>query len=303
MYRHKEEFKGYVITFDARWFGEKSSLLSPAIPMQAFISPSPRLTILDNQSPLAARLDSVSVGTNWDVKELVMRDWGGIIGPNSSKVRLICQWVTSKEDFLVTVAVIDPLNVVADYNDFKTPSKQAGVTDTPLNLKNPIRPGVWKIRFFVHRKFHSPVAELKFVVAPLQYRNGQIGDISLATDNRGIANDDGLNSANKNLYSIRMALNLNRDDGAEESLEERATYVGEDLESWIDETLKEVWNPEDFCIASIDSKSWRYPNIKSKTCQNLPSKTPPLCRTLLWSSLSPDPKSELGPVRSNGRIR
>lgn len=274
--------------------------MSSRVLLQSFVSRNPPLQILDQGSLLAGRLVWAAVGTNWDVKELVLRDWGGIIGPQSDP-HLVAKWSNSKDDFIVTVVLIDPLNVVADYNDFRTPAKAAGVTDTPLSLKKPLRPGKWRVRFYVQRQFQKAVAELSFVVAPLQFRDGQPFDVSLYTENRGVVEDDNLNSARRNLYSIRTTLNLPRDHGAEQSLEERASYVGEDLESWIDEVAVHSWTAKEICLASDDTNMWSRSLPKDSSCKH--AIIPRLCKTERWSSLSPDPKSEIGPVQPNGRIR
>ncbi|XP_039264653.2 xylosyltransferase-like isoform X1 [Styela clava] len=308
MYRYQEEFKGYVVTFDARWMQEdkkhpRSQSRQPSsVTLQTLVPRKQPLEILDSGSTLASRLEWAAIGTNWDVKELVLRDWGGIIGP-LSEPRLVAKWSNSKEDFIVTVVLIDPLNVVADYNDFRTPAKTAGVTDTPLNLQKPLRPGKWKVRFYAQRQFQKAAAELSFIVAPLRYRDGAVNDVSLVTDNRGVTNDDELNSARRNLYSIRTTLNLRRDYGAEASLEERAAYVGEDLESWIDEVVADAWTADSICLASSDGSAWSMALPRETNCYTKHRLSPKLCKNVAWSSLYPDPKSELTNIKSNGRIR
>jgi len=241
------------------------------------------------------------VGTDWDVKELVLRDWGGIIGPDSDP-RLVARWRKAADDFVVSVVVVDPLNVVADYSDFKTPAKSAGVTETPLSLRKPMRPGKWTVRFYVQRQFTKICAEVTFYVAPLQFKKSVEGDSQLRTDNRGIENDDQLNAANRNLYSIRTTLALTKDIQALQSLVANSAIVaGQQLKSWIDSVLSQAWKVKDICYASKDSENWK--SSQPTRCRRVRQVTPNLCANMNWSSFSPDPKSDLGPVKADGRIR
>lgn len=291
------------MTFEADWQNSKHPSIKDRkkILLQSIVYNNPSLQILDHTSTLAKRLEHAAVGTNWDVKELVLRDWGGIIGP-LSEPRLVAKWRSAPNDFIVTVVLIDPLNVVADYNDFRTPNNAAGVTDTPLSIRKPLRPGKWTVRFYVQRQFQKAVATLSFVVVPLQFQKSLKNKYNLTASNRGVSADDQLNSAGRNLYSIKTTLNLPRYEGAEKSLEERSTYVGEDLESWIDEVVDLGWTVDSVCVAGSDI-DLSVDSIIPPSCVSRFKFIPKLCKTLPWSSYFPDPKSEIGPVQRNGRIR
>lgn len=304
VYKRSEKFKGYLVTLDAEWHapGDKEpDISSKLVTIQALVKKETGIRIIDYSSQLASRLEWAIIGTKWDVKELLLRDWGGIIGPRSDP-RLVMKWSEAKDDFIVTVVLIDPLNVVAEYTDFRTPAKSAGVTETVLNLQKPIRPGKWTVRFYIQRNFQKLTAEMNFIVTPLQYKDGELGSKNLSIDNRGVISDDELNSLNRNLYSIRTTLNLKKDQGSERSLEERASYIGEDLEAWIDEVIGSVWTVQEICIKADTTDDW-FLSQPSNSCKRSNHISPKLCKELAWSSYSPDPKSELGLVKSNGRIR
>nr|XP_018673371.1 xylosyltransferase isoform X1 [Ciona intestinalis] len=308
MHKKDEEFVGYVVTFDAGWVGRRGAGDDPAtsedgsrVQLQAFLSPQPSLRILDRSSNLAKRLETASVGTNWDVKELVIRDWGGLVGPNSD-VHLVARWSRSEDDFVVTVVVIDPLNVVADYNDFRTPSKAAGVTETPLSLKKPLRPGRWLVRFYVQRQFTNICAELDFYVTPQEFKGGIEGDSVLREINRGVVDDAQVNAANRNLYSIRTTLNLARNNQAETELASESNHVaGLKLRNWVDFVVSSGWKAKDACLVAQSPETWR--EAQPRRCFMPRQGTPNLCENTNWSSLSPDPKTELISVKPDGRIR
>ena len=279
----------------------KKSFVNAFLSFQTLVARQSLFRILDESSQLASRIETASVGTNWDVKELVLRDWGGIVGPQSDP-RLVARWRRGAEDFVVTVVVIDPLNVVADYADFRTPAKSAGITETPLSLRKPIRPGKWTIRFYIQRQFNKVCAEVDFFVTPLQFKDSVEGDAQLSTDNRGVVDDALLNAANRNLYSIRTTLSLIKDLEAFRILVANSLQVaGQRLKSWIDSVLNEAWKVKDVCYVSKDSDNWKM--SQPSRCKRARQITPNLCANMNWSSFSPDPKSDLGPVKANGRIR
>nr|Q5QQ54.1 RecName: Full=Xylosyltransferase; AltName: Full=Peptide O-xylosyltransferase [Ciona savignyi]CAI29051.1 protein xylosyltransferase [Ciona savignyi] len=305
MYKKDEEFSGYVVTFDAGWLkaGESEEVIdgSARVQLQALLSHQPTLRMLDRTSALSKRLESASVGTNWDIKELVLRDWGGLIGPNSD-LHLVARWSRSDDDFVVTVVVIDPVNVVADYNDFRTPSKAAGVTETPLSLKKPLRPGRWVVRFYVQRQFTNICAELDFYVTPLEFKDGAEGDSQLREINRGVVDDAQLNAASRNLYSIRTTLNLPHNNLAATELANQAVHVdGAKLRRWVDAVASGAYKAKDACLVAQATETWR--EAQPRRCYTPRQITPNLCENLNWSSMSPDPKSEMIPVKPDGRIR
>lgn len=305
MYKRSEEFVGYVVTVQAGWEDEVSGVEQhQAVRLQTLVSPRPLLKVIDAESELVRRLASANVGTNWDVKELVLRDWGGIIGPESS-IHLIARWRKGEEDFVVTTAVIDPFNVVADYTDFRAPSKTAGVTETSLSLRKPLRPGKWRVVFYAQRNFDKPAAQLDFHVSPLQYRKGVTGDGELVNLNSGVLDDDQLNSAGHNLVTMRSTLDLKRDSRiAEETLVNASHVAGPLLHGWIDHVTSGKWVSRDFCVsrhAQRGGDNWQ--QLMPRGCRRLMSEMPRSCESTQWSSLSPDPKSQLGAVRGNGRIR
>jgi len=296
IYKRNEEFIGYLVTMEASW---KDSMTT--VQLQAMLSPSPLLNVHDPESILSTRLQSAEVGTNWDVKELIFRDWAGIIGPESSP-RLIVRWKKGDQDFVVTSVVVDPFNVVCDYTDFRTPSKSAGVTETLIGVRKPLRPGKWKIFFFVQRDFTKPSAQLEFVVSPIEFRGGKDALHHLEYVNRGTVDDEAVNSANHNLYTIRKRLNLKRDDEAAKITSERASHIsGSSLHQWIDEVLTGKWSVRDICMTSQQSSDWK--RSLPSTCKSFLSILPSSCSNLSWSSFSPDPKSDLGEVSPDGRIR
>lgn len=90
----------------------------------------------------------------------------------------------------------------------------------------------------------------------------------------------------QSFHGLNPILNIPVHLGEVEAAEHNAGLTGAKLERWVDGLVGEVWSAVDVCSTT-------------------PSGCPVMqtCRETAWSSLSPDPKSQLGPPRANGRIR
>ncbi|MEE6527188.1 hypothetical protein FKM82_028372 [Ascaphus truei] len=73
----------------------------------------------------------------------------------------------------------------------------------------------------------------------------------------------------------------------EREADQKAELLGQALDNWTDLSVGRFWSIGGVCTAGSLS-----------SCPSLPT-----CSKTHWSSLSPDPKSELGPVRPDGRRR
>lgn len=90
----------------------------------------------------------------------------------------------------------------------------------------------------------------------------------------------------QSFQGLSSILNLPQPEPAEEAARRHAELTGSELEVWTDSELSSFWSVAGLCATG------------PSTC---PSLEP--CRLTSWSSMSPDPKSELGPVKADGRLR
>lgn len=90
----------------------------------------------------------------------------------------------------------------------------------------------------------------------------------------------------QNFQQLSGILKLPPQDHAMQEAQHNAQLVGQALEAWVDSSVRTFWVTGDLCAKQTSS------------CPALG-----LCSKTTWSSLSPDPKSELGQVKSDGRIR
>ena len=141
-------------------------------------------------------------------------------------------------------------------------------------FERPLRPGVWRLRVELVDG-GVPVIETKFLVFPLTHENmlplatpaevnAKMADVAKGQEDR----------VNKNVY---------------QEWKRNVFMEGEELHRWADELCGRFWHISGVC--SVDP-------LTGGRCPSLPA-----CSSSEWSTLFPDPKSEIGPVQPNGRIR
>lgn len=90
---------------------------------------------------------------------------------------------------------------------------------------------------------------------------------------------------------LGSVLQLPPQEAAMQEAQRRSQLVAQPLERWTDSSVGHFWVTSNVCAAAGPASS-------SSSCPAVG-----LCSQTSWSSLSPDPKSELGPVKKDGRIR
>uniref|UniRef100_A0A8D0AYY4 Xylosyltransferase 1 n=1 Tax=Salvator merianae TaxID=96440 RepID=A0A8D0AYY4_SALMN len=224
------------------------------------------------------RLQFSEIGTDWDAKERIFRNFGGLIGPMDEPIGM--QKWGKGPNVTVTVIWVDPINVIAaTYDILIESSAEFTHYKPPLNL--PLRPGVWTVKILHH---WVPVAETKFLVTPLTFSNRQALRQEDAAKLHG--------GPPKNAYmeqsfqGLNPVLNIPIVAAQVEKAKKSTTLVGPKLENWVDSLVGGMWSAVDICSTGPTS------------CPVMQA-----CAQTSWSSLSPDPKSELGPVKPDGRLR
>lgn len=90
----------------------------------------------------------------------------------------------------------------------------------------------------------------------------------------------------QSFQQLSSVLKLPPQEAAMQVAQRNAQLVGQALDAWVDTSVESFWVIGDLCATQTSS------------CPALGS-----CSKTAWSSLSPDPKSDMGPVKSDGRIR
>ena len=139
-------------------------------------------------------------------------------------------------------------------------------------VERPIKPGVWRVK--LESRSGELLMETKFLVVPLTHENMEL-----------LPNPQSLNARRANVARPGM--------DSKEFLTWRSNVAkeGTQLEEWLDELVGEFWTTGEYC------------RVEDATTVGSQCSWIPDCRSTDWSTFSPDPKSDIGKIQPNGRIR
>ncbi|XP_056262794.1 xylosyltransferase 1-like [Pseudoliparis swirei] len=273
LYFLSDQFQGYLVRHAAtnRASAQQESLETWVTPKDHFSLASP--------APPTNRLQHVQVGADWDPKERLFRNWGGLLGPADEPVA-VQRWSRGQSNLTATVVWVDPTNVIAATYDILVDGGTE-VTHYRPPLSPPLRPGLWVLRVLHH---WNPLGQTTFVVAPLEFHRQQ--PVLLEDALRLHAGPPRNSYMEQSFHGLNPVLRLPVSLGAVEEAEANAGLTGAPLRRWLDRLLGGHWSASDVCSMG-------------------PSACPVMQRCLRtgWSSASPDTKSQLGPPTADGRIR
>ncbi|XP_043946423.1 xylosyltransferase 2 isoform X2 [Protopterus annectens] len=270
LYFHNDRFQGYLLLQELQNMATGNAEI-----FEIWALPQGMLQLV-NSGEKFERLQSLEVGIDWDPKERIFRNFGGLIGPTDEPVA-VQKWMRG-HNLTATVIWIDPIYIIATSYDIIVDS-DVEFTHYKPPLNHPLRPGTWTVRLLYRWEL---LAETKFLVTPLTYHNKQ----PLTEDDLWLhAGPAQMEYMDQNFQGLGKILNLPRSDSATEKELRNSRLVGKPLQDWVDHSISQFWSAADLCASS-------------STCAVLQP-----CNGTSWSSLSPDPKSELGPVKSDGRLR
>ncbi len=152
-------------------------------------------------------------------------------------------------------------------------------------LERPIRPGVWSVK--LEMGHGALLMQIKFLIVPLTHDN-ELPLKSPRDTNAARLSKSGINF-NKDKYEIWYR---------------NATKSGTELDEWLDELVSGYWNISGICRTELGGGGGRGGRGSdahggSEKCNSWI----PDCRLSKWSTFSKDPKSEIGEVQANGRLR
>ncbi|XP_054897157.1 xylosyltransferase 1-like [Poeciliopsis prolifica] len=273
LYFHLDQFQGYLVKHHATNLATSKLEI-----METWVAPKKNFELTALPGSTFNRLQFAEIGTEWDAKERMFRNIGGLMGPMDETIGM--QKWNKGPNVTVTVVWIDPTNVIAATYDILIDAS-AEFTHYRPPLNQPLRPGVWNVRI-LHN--WSPVAEIRFLIVPLAYNKHQ-----------PIRQDDTLrlhNGPAKNSYmeqsfhGLNPVLNIPVSLAYVEQAKRNAALTGPELEGWVDGLVGGLWEAADICAVGLTACPVMQPCAKSP-----------------WSSMSPDPKSQLGAPHHDGRIR
>ncbi|KAF7659311.1 hypothetical protein LDENG_00000160 [Lucifuga dentata] len=272
LYFYDDRFQGYLVCQEVQNIESKVSET-----VEIWSVPQATLVLETNLKEFE-RLKNLEIGTEWDPKERIFRNFGGVIGPLDEPLA-VQKWARGP-NLTATIVWIDPALVVAASYDISV-DVDAEYTQYKPPLQRPLRPGTWTVRVL---KQWERVAEVRFLVMPLTVKGKE--PLRKEEHNWLHAGPPGNLYLEQSFQQLSFVLKLPPQEPAMQEAQRRAQLEGRALETWVDSNVGNFWVIGDLCATQTSS---------------CPALGP--CAKTSWSSLSADPKSELGPVKSDGRIR
>ena len=211
------------------------------------------------------------VGSEWDGKESIFRNYGGIVGAWDEPVAAL----RLKGGVPGEVSIIwdDPVGERVSTFVMKLEASWFVSYHKP-KVDRPIRPGVWTVSVQLNPKANGPILmEDKVLVVPITHES-----------KLPLADPQSVNA--KRTVTVKPSMNVEQFAVWRSNV----SKTGHNLEQWLDSLVSRHWSIEGYCRTGRERGEGK--------CSWLPD-----CASTNWSSFSPDPKSEMGDIQPNGRIR
>ncbi|XP_002007843.3 xylosyltransferase oxt [Drosophila mojavensis] len=274
-YLHRDQYKGFLVRYSA--LARNSS---KELQLESRVRPVQHGKVAKN-SRVTKRLRNFEVSTDFDQKEQVARNFAKLLGPHSDlMLSYTYQGVAGSQDtshsYNLTLIWLDPFDRLQDFNELHVEDSQVDVINySKTLLKRPLTPGIWTAKLIGRTSIY---AQLKFLVAPLAYANGE--PIHTAAAARAQNGGQAVSLPDNFEMPAEWQQHLPSENEVKTLLEEASAHaelIGQPLYSRIDDLVGKFFLLRETCIGDGSSV---LPEL-------------PLCRDTAWSSLAPDPKSEM----------
>jgi protein xylosyltransferase len=222
----------------------------------------------------------LQIGSEWDGKESMFRNLGGILGAWDDPVAALRLKGGSPGE--INIIWDDPVGERVSTFVMKLEASWFVSFHKP-KVERPIRPGVWTVKVTLPPKDGGTVLmQNQFLVVPITHEN-------------------------RHPLSDPLAVNAKRTVTIKPSMDPKqfaqwrsnVSKTGPQLEHWMDSLVAKHWIIEGYCRTSKKrGEAQGEGAAPPKECSWIPD-----CTSTSWSSFSTDPKSEIGKIQPNGRIR
>ena len=156
-----DKFAGVVVTYEARTSDNASRGL-----FESLLKPLLHYKPSDVKHSVAERLVNIQVGTDFDAKEALFRNYAGLIA-SDSEIAVQLSWRHGDPVSSVEVSLVTPEGLIADVAGVNVSSESATVSFYQPQLTRPLQPGVWTARAtMVSNGRETVIGETPFLVVP-----------------------------------------------------------------------------------------------------------------------------------------
>ncbi|XP_058124998.1 xylosyltransferase oxt [Anopheles ziemanni] len=260
------------------------------VELETWVSPSTTAKVTHG-AYLARRLTHLEVSTEYDEKEQLSRNFPRIVGTNAEPALIFRLAPPTGElekhkrnatNYSLTVEWIDPLGVVASSNHFTVEDNPTGPAHSfnhfqkGNKLKTPLLAGVWSARL-LHENVLLGVT--RFLVASSTYRGMTLPEqhthrqMLPPSDRRRSTNVASTSRKTRHGSSVGHSGDHGRNDHQD---------TDDPLQEQLDKLVPEFFKLRETCLVNDGMPTGKDQDVRFVDCASTS-----------WSSLSPDPKSDL----------
>lgn len=286
-YFYLDQYKGYLIRFIS-----VDPLTNITHELETRIRPM-QYTRISKNLKLSKRIKQFEVSSDYDQKEQISRNFARFLGPFTDLILTFNIAGISKDtshSYNLTLLWIDPAGRLQDSNEIHIEDTQIdNINYSKAFLKQPLLPGIWNVKLIGRTALY---AQTNFLIVPLSHNDRQpINNLKEASkiNGGGISVDLSPSIFDDFVLPTEWLKYLPTNDESNRLLsmsKRNALKVEQELDEWLDDLVGKFHHIRDICIVNETSKHLLY-NFNNSN-QSLP-----LCVNSLWSSLAPDPKSDI----------
>uniref|UniRef100_A0AAG5D7T0 protein xylosyltransferase n=1 Tax=Anopheles atroparvus TaxID=41427 RepID=A0AAG5D7T0_ANOAO len=297
-YLERDVYRGLLVRHDAL-LDDSGALVE----LETWVSPITTAKVTRN-TPLARRLTHLEVSTEYDEKEQLSRNFQRTIGTNAEPA-LIFRLAPPTEaekakanttNYSLTVEWIDPRGAVASTNHLTVEDNPTGPAHSfnhfqkGNKLKQPLLAGAWSARLH-HEKVLLGV--VRFLVVSSTYRGKDLGaeqhthrQVLPLSNARRATSRIGNKDRNARQAPLGHSGDHDRSDHRHQDSDDQ------NLDQELDKLIPEFFKLRETCLVNVGGTSAR----KGHDARFVD------CSSTSWSSLAPDPKSDLYGSPTLGRV-
>lgn len=205
----------------------------------------------------------------------MFRAFGGVIGPHDEVT--LGAWWKKGVPFEMKMHWEDPTGERPHESTMKIGADWTVSTDK-LSIARPLKPGIWRAKVTMGKATVRTLMAREFLVLPLtHWRDKQ--PLAVPKHTNGVR-----------AHMAKPANNFTEDQL--EKWKQNVLSQGEQLENFVDSLVEKFWSIASLCVRLTPEVAVPCRSSGVAQCSDSP-----------WSTLSPDPKSELGPIHVDGRLR
>jgi hypothetical protein len=235
------------------------------------------------------------VGTDFDPKELLFRNFFSAFGPLSKPVLRydFVESVSSNINVSAKIVWKDPVGRIARIDRIEVLNNSDIRESVELKTGSTLFPGIWTVLFVIETE-KNVAAKIPFLVTPLLPINDELSNVDyLKSLHRVTTSTQNVEIDVKDRNVDQKDRNVDQNDLLVRQAELNAEKLGPELRNWISELAASFYSVESVCRHNNKFESNKFDNKFENMIDDPKLAMMPKCVDSEWSTFYPDAKSEI----------